>query len=86
MTCSGPVKIPSAVRSVAVLQGPLTVEVLDRGDAAGVSVGTQVPPRDELLQGLGELLVGVDPEFGGDVLRAQTKRSLARAKVRSRLR
>ncbi len=46
------------------------------------------PHADELLQGLGQLLVGVDPEFGRDVLRAQVhaKRSLARAKVRSRLR
>jgi hypothetical protein len=40
------------------------VEVLYRGDAAGVDVRAQVPPCHELFQGLGELLVGVDPEFG----------------------
>src|SRR5262249_51936942 len=49
----------------------LAMEVLHRGNAAGVDVRAQVPPHHELLQGEGQLLVGVDPELGRDVLRPQ---------------
>ena len=54
-----------------LVQRPLTVKVLDGGDAAGVGVGTQVPPHHELLQGLGQLVVSVDQELGRDVFRPQ---------------
>ena len=50
-----------------LIQGPLAVKVLHRGDAAGVDVRAQVAPRHELLQGLGQLLIGVDPEIRRDV-------------------
>src|SRR6185437_8520465 len=52
-------------------QGPFAVEVLHRGDAAGVDVRAQVPPFHELVQGLGKLLVSHGPELGRDVLRPQ---------------
>lgn len=35
-------------------QEPLAVEVLDGGDAAGVGIGPQVAPLDQLVQRLGE--------------------------------
>ena len=54
-----------------LIQGTLAVEVLHRGDAAGVDVRAQVPPRHELLQGLGQLLVSVDQELGRHVFRPQ---------------
>jgi hypothetical protein len=54
-----------------LVQGPLTVKVLHRGDAAGVDVRAQVSPEDELLQGRGELLVVIGPELGGHVLGPQ---------------
>jgi hypothetical protein len=71
-----------------LVQGPFTVEVLHRGDAAGVDVRPQVPPRHQPFQGLGKLLVGVDAESvaTSSGRRCTIKRSFAREKVRSRLR
>jgi hypothetical protein len=43
------------------------VKVLYGGDAAGVDVRAQVAPCHELLQGLGQLLIGVDAEIRRDV-------------------
>lgn len=44
---------------------PLTVEVLDRGHPAGIGVGPQVAPLDELVQRLRELLVALPVQLGG---------------------
>src|SRR6266516_3977916 len=54
-----------------LIQATLAMEVLHRGNAAGVDVRAQVPPHHELLQGQGQLLVGVDRELGRYVLRPQ---------------
>jgi hypothetical protein len=54
-----------------LVQRPLAVKVLHRGDAAGVDVGPQVAPLNQLVQRLGQLFIGVDSQLCGDVLRAQ---------------
>src|SRR5215468_1589557 len=51
-----------------LIQATLAMEVLHRGNAAGVDVRAQVPPYHELLQGQGQLLVGLAPELGRNVL------------------
>ena len=47
------------------------MKVLHRGDAAGVDVGLQVAPPHQLVQRLSQLVIGIDPQLCGDVLRAQ---------------
>jgi hypothetical protein len=54
-----------------LVQRTLAVKVLHRGDAAGVDVGPQVAPPHQLVQRLGQLVIGIDPQLCGDVLRAQ---------------
>ena len=54
-----------------LVQRPLAVKVLHRGDAAGVDVSPQVAPLDQLLQRLSQLVIGIDPQLCGNVLRAQ---------------
>src|SRR5690349_9342194 len=54
-----------------LVQATLAMEVLHRCNAAGVDVRAQVSPHHELLQGQGQLLVGVDPKLGSDILRPQ---------------
>jgi len=59
-----------AGRGELVQRAP-AVEVLDRGDPAGVGVGAQVAPGDEPVERLGELLAGLDPQLRRDVLGPQ---------------
>jgi hypothetical protein len=47
------------------------VKVLHRGDAAGIDVSPQVAPLNQLVQRLSQLVIGIDPQLCGDVLRAQ---------------
>ena len=54
-----------------LVQRPLAVKFLHRGDAARVDVGPQVAPCHQLVQRLGQLVIGIDPQLCGDVLRAQ---------------
>src|ERR1700728_58605 len=54
-----------------LVQASFAVEVLYRGDAAGVDIRAQVPPRRELLQCLAELLVSADLQVSRHVLRPQ---------------
>ena len=54
-----------------LVQRPLTVKVLHRGDAASVDVSPQVAPLDQLLQRLSQLVIGIDLQLCSNVLRAQ---------------
>src|SRR6202034_533784 len=54
-----------------LVQASFAVEVLYRGDAAGVAIRAQVPPRRELLQRLAEPLVSADLQVSRHVLRPQ---------------